>query len=57
MGGTFVSDGLWRSLDGGDSWTQLGTTADLITSDQGRMALAIWGAVCLAAGIRIFRWS
>jgi hypothetical protein len=41
MGGTFVDDGLWRSLDGGDTWTQLGTTADLVRPDQGRMALAI----------------
>ena len=41
--GSFSSggDGLYRSTDGGDTWTQLGTTADLIRPDQGRMTIDI----------------
>ncbi|MEE8169066.1 MAG: hypothetical protein V3T70_00830, partial [Phycisphaerae bacterium] len=34
-------DGLYRSLDGGDSWTRLGTASDLQAADQGRMSLAV----------------
>jgi len=39
--GSFDTDGLFRSTDGGDTWSQLGTAADLRNSSQGRMALAI----------------
>ncbi|MCO6438405.1 MAG: hypothetical protein J5J06_15040 [Phycisphaerae bacterium] len=39
--GSFDTDGLFRSADGGISWTQVGTTSDLIVTRQGRMSLAI----------------
>lgn len=39
--GSFTPDGLFRSTDGGTTWSQLGTGADLNVVNQGRMALAI----------------
>lgn len=39
--GSFTADGLFRTTDGGASWSQLGTAADLNVFNQGRMALAI----------------
>lgn len=39
--GSFESDGLYRSEDGGDQWERLGTPADLLTPNQGRMSIAI----------------
>ncbi|MEL6796183.1 MAG: hypothetical protein AAFO89_05100, partial [Planctomycetota bacterium] len=35
--GTFEADGLFRSDDGGDSWSQVGTSGDLNIFNQGRM--------------------
>jgi photosystem II stability/assembly factor-like uncharacterized protein len=39
--GIFEQDGLYRSNDGGDTWTKLGTTDDIQLANQGRMVLAI----------------
>lgn len=39
--GSFGPDGLFRSTDGGTTWSQLGTAADLVVPNQGRMAIAI----------------
>ena len=39
--GSFTPDGLFRSTDGGTTWSQLGTASDLNVANQGRMALAI----------------
>lgn len=39
--GSFDTDGLFRSTDGGTTWTQLGTAGDLLVSTQGRMAIAV----------------
>ncbi|MEM9661066.1 MAG: GC-type dockerin domain-anchored protein [Planctomycetota bacterium] len=35
--GTFEADGLFRSADGGNTWTQVGTPGDLRIFNQGRM--------------------
>ena len=39
--GSFDTDGLFRSEDGGDTWTELGTIFDIRVFNQGRMSLAI----------------
>jgi len=39
--GSFIEDGLYRSVDGGDTWQRLGTTGDVDRVDQGRMTIAI----------------
>ncbi|MEM8756262.1 MAG: GC-type dockerin domain-anchored protein [Planctomycetota bacterium] len=35
--GTFQADGVFRSADGGDTWTQVGTSSDVAAVNQGRM--------------------
>ncbi len=39
--GSFTASGAYRSEDGGASWEQLGSNADLIRDDQGRMTIDI----------------
>ncbi len=39
--GSFSPDGLYRSEDSGASWQRLGTNADLVRADQGRMTIDI----------------
>ena len=39
--GSFEPDGLFRSMDGGDTWVQLGTSGDLRVARQGRMEIAV----------------
>ncbi|MEZ6242169.1 MAG: GC-type dockerin domain-anchored protein [Phycisphaerales bacterium] len=39
--GSFTPSGLYRSEDAGASWDKLGTNADLIRGDQGRMTISI----------------
>lgn len=39
--GSFEEDGLFRSIDGGATWSKLGTSSDLRVAHQGRMSIAI----------------
>lgn len=41
FGGYYNADGVYRSLDGGETWTRLGTSANLVRSDQGLVRLAL----------------